>query len=253
MARFKLNFQIQKNEVEICDNPTMKSLRSIRYQSCCLVASALLASSLVSSTFAFTPTTARIGGRKNAVTTGRPNFVTAAAVAPPHSSLLVRSAMPLSIMQDAWIYSGLLIATIDSDVANIPENEFASVFAGGILVMFGGVFSALIVGFILEKRNLYANIVAESYAQGGDEEFWKSLSAEEKTKAQSLLAQLKESKEASSNSDNVASGSVISQSTVAVDTSEKPILANTSESTNVSAPAPIKEKKPMGMFSDYDD
>jgi hypothetical protein len=154
-------------------------------------------------------------------------------------------------MQDAWINSGLLIATIDSDVANIPENEFASVFAGGILVMFGGVFSALIVGFILEKRNLYANIVAESYAQGGDEEFWKSLSAEEKTKAQSLLAQLKESKEASSSSDIVASSDSRSTNVVTMKTSQEqnPILAKPGEGTKVSTPS--QEQKPMGMFSDY--
>jgi hypothetical protein len=102
---------------------------------------------------------------------------------------------------------------------------------------------------------LYANIVAESYAQGGDEEFWKSLSAEEKTKAQSLLAQLKESKEASASSDNVASDASQLSTVVAaaMETTEpKPILAETTEPTKVSTP-PSKEKKPMGMFSDYDD
>jgi hypothetical protein len=263
----------------------MTNLRSILvllYQSA--VVTALL---LVSSTFAFAPVvpSARVvvvGGRNNGgcpfiatVPGSRPNFGVTAAVQqqpppPPHSSLLlVRSALPLSTMEDAWMNSGLqlLIATIDSDVANIPDNEFASVFAGGILVMFGGLFSALMVGFILEKRNLYANIVAESYAQGGDEEFWKNLSAEEKTKAQSLLAQLKESKEgaSASSSENVVgkSGGSDSQlstavAAAAVDTSEKPIVvANTTkEATKVVAATtagPSKEKKPMGMFSDYDD
>jgi hypothetical protein len=32
----------------------------------------------------------------------------------------------------------LWIATIDSDIANIPENEFATVFAGGIVSGFHG-------------------------------------------------------------------------------------------------------------------
>jgi len=53
--------------------------------------------------------------------------------------------------------------------------------------MFGGVVSALIVGFILERGDLYANIVADSYAQGGDEEFWKGLSEEEKVKVQAMM------------------------------------------------------------------
>jgi hypothetical protein len=85
----------------------------------------------------------------------------------------------------------MLISTIDSDIANIPTNEFAPIFMGGIIVMFGGVLSALIVGFILENGNLYANVVADSYAQTEeDEEFWKGLSDEEKKKAQAMIDKL---------------------------------------------------------------
>merc|ERR1711862_720153 len=67
---------------------------------------------------------------------------------------------------------------------------------GGIMVMGGGVLSALIVGFILESRGLYANVVADSYAQAGDDdkEFWDRLSDEEAAKARELIAKLKESK-----------------------------------------------------------
>jgi len=87
--------------------------------------------------------------------------------------------------------SNMFLSTIDSDIANIPTNEFAPVFMGGIVVMFGGVLSALIVGFILENGNLYANVVADSYAQSSeDEEFWKGLSDEEKKKAQALIDKL---------------------------------------------------------------
>ena len=61
--------------------------------------------------------------------------------------------------------------------------------------MFGGVLSTLIVGFILESNNSYANVIADSYAQGSeDEEFWKGLSEEEKKKTQELLQKIKESK-----------------------------------------------------------
>lgn len=57
--------------------------------------------------------------------------------------------------------------------------------------MFGGVLSALIVGFILERGNLYANVVADSYVQSAqDEEFWKGLSDEEKKKAQQMIDRL---------------------------------------------------------------
>ena len=103
--------------------------------------------------------------------------------------------------------------------------------------MMGGIVSALIVGFILESRNLYATVVADSYAQGAeDEEFWKGLSEEEKKKAQELLQKLKASK-----------GEDISL----------PLAAATGETTQTTekAPSPEKERdaKDIGMFSDYGD
>ena len=60
--------------------------------------------------------------------------------------------------------------------------------------MIGGVFSALMVGFLLESNNSYASVVADSYAQGGDEEFWDSLSPEDQVKAKELIRKLKKSK-----------------------------------------------------------
>jgi hypothetical protein len=102
-------------------------------------------------------------------------------------------------LADSIMASNMWISTIDSDIANIPQNEFAPVFMGGIIVMFGGVISALIVGYILESKNLYANVVADSYAQGADdEEFWKGLSDEEKKKTQALIDKLN-AKKASEN------------------------------------------------------
>ncbi|GAX25569.1 hypothetical protein FisN_28Hh038 [Fistulifera solaris] len=77
----------------------------------------------------------------------------------------------------------------------MSSNEFAPVFMGGIAVMFGGLLSAIFVGLIVDSKDLSAQIVAESYSQGqDDEEFWKGLSAEEKTKAQEILRRVRESK-----------------------------------------------------------
>jgi hypothetical protein len=137
-------------------------------------------------------------------------------------------------------FSSLIVSTIDADIANIPTNEFAPIFAGGIAVMFGGLFSALAVGFIIDKRNLYANIVADSYAQGADdEEFWKGLSEEEKKKTQELLQRLKESKEGelAVNQLSESNDPVLSSP---VRTDDKRIDL---EATN--------DSKEIGMFNDY--
>jgi hypothetical protein len=43
--------------------------------------------------------------------------------------------LPLPMMPDSGMLdsASLWLATIDSDIANIPTNEFATVFAGGIV------------------------------------------------------------------------------------------------------------------------
>mmetsp|Transcript_16863 Transcript_16863/g.23444 ORF Transcript_16863/g.23444 Transcript_16863/m.23444 type:complete len:202 (+) Transcript_16863:148-753(+) len=134
--------------------------------------------------------------------------------------------------------TNLLISTIDSDIAKIPENEFAPVFMGGIAVMFGGVLSAVIVGAILESRDSYASIVADSYVQGAeDEEFWKGLSDEEKTKMEGLLQKVRDSKKDSEGS--------VPQNANAL--TEDTAAAATTSSIEV----PMKEEKELDMFSDY--
>jgi hypothetical protein len=130
--------------------------------------------------------------------------------------------------------NSLVLATIDADIANIDDNKFGLVFAGGIAVMVGGVLSALIVGFILERGDLYAKVVADSYVQGAqDEEFWKGLSEEEKKKTQELLDKVKASK----GGHNTASSTVI----------------ETSEGDKTPTVFVSEEKKEVGMFSDYGD
>ena len=147
-----------------------------------------------------------------------------------------------------------LIATIDSDIANIPDNEFASVFAGGIVVMFGGLFSALFVGWIIDSRNLYANIVADSYAQGGDdEEFWKGLSEEEKIKTREMLAKLKKSNAKPGRAGQEPQPGLASLEVLASQEDPKPTKIEPAARTNTIATEdePQKEKKDVGMFSDY--
>jgi len=57
------------------------------------------------------------------------------------------------------------IATIDSDIANIPDDEFGKVFAGGGVIIFGSILSTIFVGFLVEKGGGYADLVAETYAE----------------------------------------------------------------------------------------
>lgn len=143
---------------------------------------------------------------------------------------------PSSFTDSVMSSSNMLLSTIDSDIANIPTNEFAPVFMGGIVVMFGGVLSALIVGFILERGNLYANVVADSYAQSEeDEEFWKGLSEEEKKKAQAMIDKLNAKKaQEESGTPQIMSTEVAAKEVVVEESTDKSTQA-------------------LDMFSDYAD
>lgn len=125
--------------------------------------------------------------------------------------------------------------------------------------MIGGIFSALMVGFLLESSNSYANVVADSYAQGGDEEFWESLSPEDQVKAKELIAKLRASKEgkAYDGVGNDVDGGVdgsLSSSQAKGDGSVggAQIESNASGKDKV-AVVEEKKKEAVSMFSDYDD
>lgn len=103
--------------------------------------------------------------------------------------------------------------------------------------MLGGLLSALFVGSVVDHKDLYASIVADSYAQSAeDEEFWKGLSDEEKKKAQEMLDKIKASK----------SGGEAPKPAVAVSSEEsrEPIVPEAKS-------AATEAKKTVGMFSDY--
>lgn len=159
----------------------------------------------------------------------------------------ITTASSLSASAHMSQLNNFLVATIDSDIANVPENEFAPIFAGGIMVMFGGLLSALIVGFILESRDLYANVVADSYAQGAeDEEFWKGLSEEEQKKTRELIQKLKESKGESEAPSTPAEAPVAAATS---DVASKELTSVPVASTETTQK--VEEGKDAGMFSDY--
>jgi len=91
--------------------------------------------------------------------------------------------------------TSIYIATIDADIANIADDQFGVVFAGGIVVMFGGVFSALAVGAILNAGQSYGRVIADSYVdEDGNNDPFASMSDEEREKAEEVLEKLRASK-----------------------------------------------------------
>lgn len=67
-------------------------------------------------------------------------------------------------------------------------------------VMIGGLLSTTLLGTIIDKKDLYAKLAAESYADMADDpEFWKQMtegmSPEEKEKAKELMERIKADKE----------------------------------------------------------
>merc|ERR1712157_478030 len=91
--------------------------------------------------------------------------------------------------------SDIILSTIDSDIASIPQDDFKTVFLGGVVVMFGGVLSAVIVGTALKINNGYGQVIADSYIDGGEEAFLQGLNDEERVEAEELLRQIRGEKE----------------------------------------------------------
>lgn len=106
--------------------------------------------------------------------------------------------------------------------------------------MIGGVLSTVMVGFLLESGNSYASVVADSYAQGGDEEFWESLSPEDQVKTRELMEKLRQSKEGK------GKGSVPAAPTADAVIATKAVT----EPEKLGAGS---KKEEISMFSDYED
>lgn len=145
----------------------------------------------------------------------------------------------------------ILIATIDSDIANIPDNEFAPVFMGGMAVMGGGVLSALFVGTVIDQKNMYGQLVSGSYAQAADdEEFWKSLGEEDRVKLRELLARLNDDPdgEALKELQKMRNQAMPNDDSTTTGTATTASLSADNNKTKEKQPAQQKE---IGMFSDY--
>eukprot|EP00581_Thalassiosira_minuscula_P018516 CAMPEP_0183730836 /NCGR_PEP_ID=MMETSP0737-20130205/33736_1 /TAXON_ID=385413 /ORGANISM="Thalassiosira miniscula, Strain CCMP1093" /LENGTH=196 /DNA_ID=CAMNT_0025963417 /DNA_START=135 /DNA_END=725 /DNA_ORIENTATION=+ len=97
--------------------------------------------------------------------------------------------------------SNLLLSTIDSDIANIPDDEFGKVFAGGGIIIFGSILSTIFVGFLVENgKGGYADLVAETYANqnlGEEEESYLNslgLGEAEKKETEEMVRAFREKK-----------------------------------------------------------
>mmetsp|Transcript_32562 Transcript_32562/g.71460 ORF Transcript_32562/g.71460 Transcript_32562/m.71460 type:complete len:217 (-) Transcript_32562:139-789(-) len=119
----------------------------------------------------------------------------------PTSSATSLSLSPVDI-SDVLSGASIHVSTVSADIDSIPTNEFGTVFAGGIAVMFGGVLSALIVGALLDSGDNYASVIADSYEGRvtkddimADEAFWAKLTPEQQEEAKLLLGKVKESKD----------------------------------------------------------
>lgn len=110
--------------------------------------------------------------------------------------------------------------------------------------MAGGLLSALAVGAILEGGNNYANVIADSYVQGGDESFWESLTPEQREETEKLLKRVKDSNGEDGGADEVGEVAIATPAAEAV-VSEPEIIA-----TDVKKAEQSKEER--SMFSDYD-
>ena len=120
----------------------------------------------------------------------------------PASRQSPATALNLWLPDDHTLHSASsFLATIDSDIASIPDDEFRKVFAGGGFIMLGSILSTIFVGFLVESGGGYADLVAETYAEqnmGEEEEsFLDSLglkSDDQKKEAMEMVQAFREKK-----------------------------------------------------------
>lgn len=181
----------------------------------------------------------------------------------PTTSTSTNLILDDTILSSTISSSQNIIATVSADIDSISNDEFGKVFAGGIAVMVGGVLSAVMVGFLLESNNSYASVVADSYAQGGDEEFWEKLNPEETLKAKELIAKLKASKEgreytgideatANLGISSTASASVSDSSSSSSSSDVKTSTSNVSKGSENIGGNKGGDREAVSMFDDYD-
>lgn len=165
----------------------------------------------------------------------------------PQSTTRLNMMDSTSPIMDAITSTSMHIATIDADIANIADDQFGLVFAGGIVVMFGGVLSALAVGAILNAGQSYGRVIADSYVEDGSnavgDDPFASMTDEERAKAEELLDKLRASKKGAKIPENFTLGkkeTAPAEPAVAV--------------AAVASSEPVKEQKTekVSMFDDYE-
>lgn len=163
------------------------------------------------------------------------------------------SSTTLAMLPD--MANNLLLATIDADIANIPNNEFQTVFVGGLGVMAGGLLSAVAVGAILEASDGYAAVVAESYDLEADEQFWKGLNDEEAKKAREMIAKVKAQRGDNEQAELSVVESLAQTDPVSTASDEKvassPVATPVATTTTTTTTASAEPAKEVDMFSDY--
>jgi len=137
------------------------------------------------------------------------------------------------------------LATIDSDIADIQLEDFRRVFAGGIAVMIGGLISTTLLGTMIDKNDLYADLAVESYLDMADDpDFWRQMtegmSPEEQEKAKDLMAKIKAKRAGEELSDvpQVMASETASEATTTPAPTEEPTKDDAAKASN-------------DMFSDY--
>mmetsp|Transcript_5775 Transcript_5775/g.12714 ORF Transcript_5775/g.12714 Transcript_5775/m.12714 type:complete len:193 (-) Transcript_5775:243-821(-) len=138
------------------------------------------------------------------------------AFAPPMTGQAVKQLLPSVTLRqmpptslNLWLpdehaliaSASSFIATIDSDIASIPDDQFGKVFAGGGVIIFGSILSTIFVGFLVESGGGgYADLVAETYAEqnmGEDEESYLNslgLGEREKKETEEMVRAFREKK-----------------------------------------------------------
>lgn len=181
-----------------------------------------------------------------------PNLQMRKTTLPTTSSSL--NIVPIDEAQISAINSASnFLSTISADIDNISNDDFATVFAGGIAVMIGGVFSTVMVGFMLEQGNSYSSVVADSYAQRGDDEFWDNLSPEEAEKTKELLAKIRASKEAKERGGQDASAEAEAEKAISTAFKNSSLGKEADTKTTPVVEKVESKKKEVSMFDDYDE
>ena len=157
----------------------------------------------------------------------------------------------ISPLSEIFSDSSFLLSTIDADIANIPTNEFRSVFTGGLVVIAGGFLSAFAVGAILEASDGYAAVVAESYDLEADEEFWKGLSEEEAKKAREMLQKVKQQRGETIQVEATSVSTEMAETKPSITTPSTPSATQDTPETTAATTTASAGNKSVDMFSDY--